>query len=155
MGEWQDIEDAAINYATNVYGFIGNPNRALDFRRGAEWGLKKRKMLVERVHNGIRYTLSNDDLKVGDKVYPIAEGRCLENGGWILHGFDFRAVCSGFPDEPHTIKDLKYSESKPYEVHTDMGYSPKECYYKIIKKEKQVVVNPDAMFKRHEWVEVL
>lgn len=34
-------------------------------------------MLIEKVHNEIRYTLSNENLKVGDKVFPIASGRCL------------------------------------------------------------------------------
>ena len=28
-------------------------------------------MKIETVHNDIRYTLSNDNLKVGDSVYPI------------------------------------------------------------------------------------
>lgn len=112
-------------------------------------------MLVETVHNKIRYTLSNDNLQVGDKVYPIADGRCLVNGGWILHGFNFDEACSGFPDEPHTIINLKHSpDYKPYEVRTDCGYSPAECYYKIIKCEKQIVENPNAMFKSYKWVEI-
>ena len=103
-----------------------------------------RIMKVEKVLNGIRYTLSNQNLQVGDKVYPIARGRCLDNGGWILHEIEFESKyveglnTSGFPDEPHTILDLKHSKDyKPYEVRTDMGYSPIECYFKIIKKEKQ------------------
>lgn len=107
-------------------------------------------MKVEKVHNGIRYTLSNENLKAGDKVYPIANGRCLDDGGWILHGFSFDC---GFPEEPHTILNLAYSDYKPYQVSTDFGYSPIECYYKIIKKEKKVEKNPEAMFKTLNWVE--
>lgn len=51
-------------------------------------------MTTEHVYNGIRYTFSNENLKVGDKVYPIAHGRVLdtEKGGWILHNFDYMYV---------------------------------------------------------------
>ena len=113
-------------------------------------------MRIEKVHNHIRYTLSNDGLKVGDKVYPIARGRCLDDGSWILHELDFREFMCGFPDEPHTIKDLKYSKSKPEEISTDKGYSPRECYYKIVKKEKQIE-DPtfgSKLFKSYIWVEI-
>jgi len=106
-------------------------------------------MKIEHVHNGIRYTLSNDGLNVNDKVYPIAWGRCLENGGWILHNLDFSELTSGFPDEPHTILDLKHSEYKPYQVRTDMGYGPIEIYYKIIKKEIQT----KDSYGLNKWVE--
>jgi hypothetical protein len=110
-------------------------------------------MLVEKVHNGIRYTLSNENLKVGDKVYPIASGRCLDNGDWILHNISFKDFMTGFPDEPHTIENLKHSDYKPYEVKTDAGFSPKECYYKIIKMEEKTTISSD-IFSRQEWVEV-
>ena len=97
-------------------------------------------MKIERYHEGIRYTLSNDDLKVGDKVYPIGNGRCLDDGGWILHNLDYRDFMSGFPEEPHTMLDLNYDngkQGKAYETRTDHGYGPKESYYKIVKKEKR------------------
>lgn len=110
-------------------------------------------MKVEKVHNNIRYTLSNDDLKVGDKVYPIADGRCLDDGDWILHGFTFKDYCTGFPDEPHQILDLNHSDYKPYQVRTDFGYSPIECYYKIIKKEKQVK-EIKLGFANYKWIEI-
>lgn len=97
-------------------------------------------MLSETVHAGKRYTLSNENLKVGDKVFPIAWGRCLDDGGWILHNFSYH-TSSGFPDEPHTILNLKHSDYKPYQVRTNHGYSPVECYYKIIKIEKRVTKN--------------
>ena len=29
-------------------------------------------MKIEKVHSGIRYTLSNEGLRVGDRVFPIA-----------------------------------------------------------------------------------
>jgi hypothetical protein len=111
-------------------------------------------MLVEKVHNGIRYTLSNESLKVGDEVYSIANGRCLDNGDWILHDFDFRDFMSGFPNEPHIIENLKYSDYKPYEVKTNMGFSPKERYYKVIKMEEKIKVSESIFGERKEWIEV-
>ena len=108
-------------------------------------------MITEYVHKGIRYTFSNENIQVGDKVFPIAHGRCLDGGGWILHGFRY---LSGFPDEPHTILDLHHSDYKPYQVHTDHGYGPVEIYYKIIKKEKQVQERPESMFKTYKWTEI-
>lgn len=114
-------------------------------------------MKIEKYHDEIRYTLSNENLQVGDKVFPIARGRCTEDGGWILHGFDFRDFMSGFPDKPHTIMNLKHSDYKPEEVRTDYGYSPIECYFKIIKREKQVVTKRETThlaFNETKWIEI-
>lgn len=115
-------------------------------------------MQVEHIRNGIRYTLSNEDLRVGDSVFPIANGRCLDNGGWILHGFDFRDFISGFPDDPHIIEDLNYDSSqqgKDYQVKTNYGYSPIERYYKIIRMEEKLKVR-DNIFggSIYEWIEI-
>ena len=109
-------------------------------------------MKIEKMHNKIRYTLTNDNLVCGDKVYPIANGRCLDDGSFILHDFDFSMSCSGFPDKSHTILDLQYSKSKPYEVRTNKGFSPVECYYKIIKMEKQVE-KLNGKLLCTEWIE--
>ena len=109
-------------------------------------------MNIEKVHNGIRYTLSNDNLKINDEVYPIGKGRCLDNGSWILHNLDFRDFMSGFPNEPHTILDLKHSDYKPYEARTNYGFSPIESYYKIIKMERQEEIS-SSLFSRKEWIE--
>jgi hypothetical protein len=83
-------------------------------------------------YKGKEYCFTNENLKVGDKVFPISWGKIIDNkyNHWR---FDFRNFMSGFPDEPHTILDLKYSADKAYEVRTDMGYSPIECYFKIIE----------------------
>lgn len=110
-------------------------------------------MITEKVHNGIRYTLSNENLKVGDKVYSIADGRCLDGGGWIFHNFDYSECSSGFPNEPHTILDLHHGDYKPYEIRTDFGFGPIESYFKIIKKEHQVKEN-DRMFASYIWIEI-
>ena len=114
-------------------------------------------MKIEKTIGNIRYTLSNDDLKVGDKVFPIASGRCINNNDWILHGFDFNPVLSGFPDEPHIIKDLNYSDYKPEQIRTNHGYGPIEIYYKIIKKEKPQKNTNLPSFNNagvYEWVEI-
>lgn len=110
-------------------------------------------MKVEKVHNGIRYTFSNEDLEEGDEVYSIANGRCGENG-WILHEIEFEELTTGFPNEPHTILNLFHSDYKPYEVRTDMGYGPRESYYKIIKKEHQIKKS-DKMFATYVWEEII
>jgi hypothetical protein len=114
-------------------------------------------MKIEKVYNNIRYTLSNEDLQVGDKVYPIARGRCLDGGGWILHDIDFRYFMTGFPDEPHTILDLNYDngrQGKPYQVRTNYGFSPIERYYKIIKLEERVKVKESMFGGYYEWIEI-
>ena len=110
-------------------------------------------MKVETIYNDIRYVLSNDNLKVGDKVYCIGRGRVVNNNELIFHEFDFRNFISGFPDDPDIIENLNYSEYKPYEVKTDKGWSPKESYFKIIKKEKQIELNR-GKFKSYKWVEM-
>ena len=115
-------------------------------------------MLIEKYFDGIRYTLSNEDLKVEDQVFPIANGRCTCDGGWILHEIIKDWVPSGFPDDPHTILDLKHSDYKPYQIRTDRGYGPIEKYYKIVKKEKQEKeyreIGGLKMKTKNEWIEI-
>ena len=114
-------------------------------------------MKVEKVHNKVRYTLSNENLNVGDEVFPIAWGRCLPDCGWILHNFDFRDFMSGFPDEPNIIKDLNYDSGvngKKTHIRTDKGYSHRDCYFKIVKVEERIKVKETAFGGSYEWVEV-
>lgn len=108
-------------------------------------------MKVEKVLNGIRYTLSNENLEVGDEVFPIANGRCLGGNDWIFHNITYNEYSTGFPDNPHVIQNLHYSDSKPYEVSTNHGYSPRECYFKIIKKERHVA-HKGSFMTTHTWV---
>ena len=115
-------------------------------------------MEIEHVHNGIRYTLSNENHKLGDKVYPIAMGRCRDDGSWVLHGFHWKDFMSGFPEEPHEIIDFiapyPYTELATYrEIRTNHGSSPEYCYYKIIKKEQQIREG-DRMFATYRWIEI-
>lgn len=67
---------------------------------------------------------SNENLKVGDQVFPIYTP--------YDKSFCFFDYASGFPDEPHTIEELKRSDYKPYETRTSHGYGPEEMYFKII-----------------------
>lgn len=89
-------------------------------------------MIIQHTYKNIDYILSNENLKVDDKVYPISCGRTAGNIH-IHYEYDFRDFMCGFPNEPHIIEDMKYSENyKPYEIRTDHGYGPLEMYYKII-----------------------
>jgi len=87
---------------------------------------------TEYEYKGKKYKFSNKNLKVGDKVFPISDGFISDNKKYYHEKFDFRDFMCGFPDEPHTIIDLEYSKEKSYQVRTDYGYSPIECYFKII-----------------------
>jgi hypothetical protein len=98
-------------------------------------------MKVTHKYNGKVYTLTNENLQVGDKVYGISWGKVTGDkyDHWY---FDWRNVVSGWKSEPHTIVDLHYSDYKPYEVHTDHGYSPVECYFKILYVEPILKMQP-------------
>ena len=87
-------------------------------------------MKVAYTYKGKEYHFTNENLKVGDKVFPISFGK-VTDGSYEHHQFDFSDHMSGFPGYPHVILDLHYSDDKSYEVHTDHGFSPVECYYKI------------------------
>lgn len=88
-------------------------------------------MIIQHTYKDIDYILTNENLKEGDKVFPISRGRSYGDTH-IHYEYDFRDFMSGFPDEPHTIVNMKYSDYKPYEVHTDHGFGPRELYYKIV-----------------------
>ena len=102
-------------------------------------------MQTTYTHNGKIYTLSNEGLVEGDKVFPIAFGH-TENGKWIHEDFRIEQLIkwNEFPDEPHTIEDLHYSDFKPYEIRTDYGFGPIEKYYKIINTEEVKEESNDA-----------
>lgn len=91
-------------------------------------------MKTKYVYENVEYTFSNENLKVGDKVFPISRGKVTDDK-FEHWEFDFRDFMCGFPDEPHIILDLHHSNYKPYQSRTDHGYSPIECYFKIIEKK--------------------
>lgn len=109
-------------------------------------------MKVEKVHEGVRYTLSNECHKQGELVYPIAWGR-QTNDGWILHDFKWKDTFSDFPNNPHTVKKVEKVKPKEINVVTNFGYCFHDSYFKIIKVERQVEIDPDTRFPRWEWQE--
>lgn len=111
-------------------------------------------MKIEEHFEGFRIRLSNENLIVGDEVYPIARGRHLDDGTFLLHELDFRDFMSGFPHEPHVVESF-YSDGKNDccdNIRTNHGYSPAIVYFKIIKIEKQIEL-PSKFFRRFEWIE--
>ena len=109
-------------------------------------------MEVEHVHNrDIRYTLSNENLQVGDEVYPIVRGRCRDDGSWVLHDFHWEDFMCGLSYDPHTIQRFTQEPGKQYrEIQTDHGNSPEQCYYKIVKRERQELES-DRPYARYIW----
>ncbi len=111
-------------------------------------------MEIEHVHDrDIRYTLSNENIAIGDKVYPLAMGRCRDDGSWVLHEFYFERYMSGFPKEPHEVVEFIKNERANYRtIRTHHGSSPEYCYFKVIKKERQI--KSDSRFPTYSWVEI-
>jgi len=92
-------------------------------------------MKTTHVYQHILYTLSNEDLKVGDETFPVSAG-ISKDDVYIHERFEFARYMSGFPNDPHIIKDLHHNDQyKPYEIRTNQGYGPKEQYFKIISKK--------------------
>lgn len=103
--------------------------------------MKKSKTYLNK-----KYTLSNEEeIKVGDKVFPISYGAGGHMGEPYQHiGWDFNEIRSGFPDNPHIVTEIKKScdccgnkDSDGFvTIFTDRGHAIKEIYFKIkdIKK---------------------
>ena len=110
-------------------------------------------MNIETVYKKIRYRLSNDNLKVGDEVFPCASGRTLDNGEFLLHYLEFDEMHytqfdTDFPNQPHIIEKIEKDK-----IITDNGYSHPQVYYKIIKKEKQIETTT-GLFRTFKWIEI-
>ena len=88
-------------------------------------------MKILHIYNDCQYMLSNDDLKLGDKVYPISYGKVVNNI-YIHKGFDYSVVLSGFPHEPHTVIEINYSDDIGYKLRTNKGFGVPEQYFKVI-----------------------
>lgn len=90
-------------------------------------------------YEGKRYTLSNENLQINDKVFPLLTGRVREDGSFVINNIEWEEILSGFPHNPHIIKEFDHSNLKMEEVKTDKGYSPREVYFKIVRIEKKVL----------------
>ena len=109
-------------------------------------------MNISLYRDGKQHLFTNDNLKVGDKVFPLVHTfhkvgdkvfplvhTFHENGqifiidiiGGRPNDDPFTVLaCTGWPSEPHTIKDFYNYEGIQY-VHTDKGYSPAIVYFKL------------------------
>jgi hypothetical protein len=100
-------------------------------------------MIVKHKYNGKIYTLTNENLHEGDKVYGIDWGKIIDNKRLEHYHFDWRKVVSGWMGEPHTITDMHYSkDDKAYEISTNHGYGSREHYFKIISVEPILKMQP-------------
>ena len=88
-------------------------------------------MIRKQTLNGAEVTLSNEGLAIGDEVFPISFGS-TESGKYIHIHFNFSEACSGWHSSPHIVQSFYMDGSVRY-IRTDRGYSPEECYFKIVK----------------------
>lgn len=106
------------------------------------------KLAIPKGDGGF-YRFTNENLKVGDKVFPLVHG-WSHKGEWYLTDLAFKHdlnhdafsifACTGWRKneklrEPHTIKDF-YVENGLQYVHTDKGYSPVHVYFKDITPDE-------------------
>ena len=93
--------------------------------------------------NGECHTFTNEGLKVGDKVFPLVSG-WSHKGEWYLMYLEFHGdassvfACTGWRSnehkrEPHTIISFDHPDGEPARIVTDRGYSPAQCYFKLIE----------------------
>lgn len=102
----------------------------------------------------VDYYLSNENLEIGDKVFPLVSG-IIEDGEYfviqILNPITDNFMHGLRTNEPHTIESLSHSKSKSYEVRTDRGFGPMESYFKIVKTKKlKIVTNKDYSSLKQE-----
>jgi hypothetical protein len=78
---------------------------------------------------GSFHLLTNTGIQPGDRVYPLTHGWNDGQAYYVMGLHDPKMA--GFPDHPHIVLDMNYGGSKSYEVQTDKGYGPRECYFKM------------------------
>ena len=104
-------------------------------------------MLIEKIMDGIRYRLTNENIQVGDTVWPIGQGRHVEFGVWLLHELEWSTFDLS---APHIVQGIKGST-----IETQRGYSHVGVYFKIILVEEQIRIDePFSRFPRYEWVPI-
>ena len=77
------------------------------------------------------HLLTNVGIEVGDRVFPLTIGY-NDGQDYYVMAINTSKSCSGWPDDPHIVLNLDYSRSKSYQVETDKGYGPRECFFKLI-----------------------
>lgn len=100
------------------------------------------------------YVFSNEGIVVGDETFTITDnqlidGECTLTGLRLRSGMrsDEREYCTGFPNDPHIIQNLKHSDYRSHEVKTNHGYGPVESYFKVVKVIKREPVKPIILKK--------
>lgn len=81
--------------------------------------------------------LCTNKIAVGDSAFPFLHGgvAALEakEAPWEIETY-----LTGWPNDPHIIEDMHYSDFKPYEIRTSKGFGPREDYFLVFKIPKGV-----------------
>ena len=89
-------------------------------------------MIRKQTLNGEEVTLTNEGLKIGDPVFSISHGTTA-SGKYVHLEYGFSEACSGWHSDPAIIESF-YKDSRDISyIRTNKGYSPEECYFKIVK----------------------
>jgi len=80
------------------------------------------------------HKFTNVGLQAGDRVWPMTHG-WTDGQVYYVCGFHTDEI-SGFPNRPHIILDTNHSETKAYQIRTDRGYGPSDCYFKLDEYNK-------------------
>ena len=87
------------------------------------------------------HLLTNEGLAVGDPVFPLVDGYHTD-GHFFVVGVNTDGpaatvlACTGWPSEPHTIKEFYQQEGLTW-IRTDRGYSPAEKCFKLLLQKAE------------------
>lgn len=102
-------------------------------------------MKIEFYKDNFRYQFTNEDISIGDIVYPIGHGRSTDNG-WFLHNLNFSEFT---PNDPHIVGRID-----DY-IRTQKGYNNKGVYFKLIGKQEQVETTREgSRFRTWNWIDI-
>lgn len=99
--------------------------------------------------------LCTTEIEVGDEVFGFIHGHCDEvEKGPFGHNvsWNYKDFVSGWPDEPHIVKDLNYSEYKPYRTQIDTGWSSPGRLVRVLGQisEKAVWISEGDYFNEED-----
>jgi hypothetical protein len=87
--------------------------------------------------------LTNENIRIGDQVFPCISGYHTGNKFYImdvdatevLTNPEYVLACTGWPSQPHTVEKFYHDDCGLLHISTDKGCSPSEVYFKVIKPE--------------------